>query len=726
LFIYKAFDAVCKNPSDTRPKQVLSLHVSKSACYTPARKQTRKEKKLLKFNISNQNLTRTDENTVSAGSVEFLRFSASFSEHWNDYVITARCERDGETKYVYNIVSGLSYFVPHEMLSKKGEFFVSFFGVKGDVSFATAGSIRICVGEGSFKNSDASEIEPTPSLYSQLVETITAQASSTNEAARLSSDCMKSALDFAQKAALSEKSCKDSQLACESNANLAVNSAVAAANSASELSSAYSLVLNEYSTLSALKETLESAEASRSKNESERISNENERNENEKNRQALYNSYSSVSSSVSYGVDNIGATLEKNDDSLHFKFAFPTVCKKDYASSNFAKAIKTEKSGEGLLTLCDAETAPMTLSVFGGAFRDGVPSADDCKVIRSPENFSLYSCGENLFFENGLLPYFEKAENEFSAPVSSLFSAFLMKGCFLNNTAYTLSFSHKCTEDDEVSLAFLYTDGSILKADCANGEYTRVLISSDPEKTIDCIKVESKNTLGSYYIKDVMLKTGVRSFDEMVFVSFAGTRALIPVSLRAIPSGDGFSARDEITYDEERGCLIKTQRVGHLEFTGDEKFTKYSSGVDENVCAFVFAEAKNVYYDRAADDFAISSHFVQKAGSGRLYTADEGIYLASAQSAPDNIYIKIRRSLLADDSADSFKAWLRSEKNKGTPVTIDYKLQNETTQELLVSYFPLYSSSPETNVFSDDNKTGFRTKYNLDLSHVISELLKNR
>ena len=121
------------------------------------------------FYVSNQKITRTDNDVSGAGTRGFLKFRIVFSPEWDAYTKTAVFSRKGSDRsyYVYDIISGAEYDVPAEVLCSPGICYVNVFGNIGDSRTAASGTAFFVV-EKNAASPETADDEITPSLFAQL------------------------------------------------------------------------------------------------------------------------------------------------------------------------------------------------------------------------------------------------------------------------------------------------------------------------------------------------------------------------------------------------------------------------------------------------------------------------------------------------------------------------------------------------------------------------------
>lgn len=119
---------------------------------------------MLKFSIKNQRVIRFDEFTVVADSRNYLKAQFTFSSEWNNKIKTAVFVNNGVAYNVLLVEDKCT--VPHEVI-KNPSFSVSVFG--GDL--ITANVAEIQVQESGLIEGQVPP-EPTPTVYSQLVDSV--------------------------------------------------------------------------------------------------------------------------------------------------------------------------------------------------------------------------------------------------------------------------------------------------------------------------------------------------------------------------------------------------------------------------------------------------------------------------------------------------------------------------------------------------------------------------
>ena len=165
------------------------------------------------------------------------------------------------------------------------------------------------------------------------------------------------------------------------------------------------------------------------------------------------------------------------------------------------------------------------------------------------------------------------------------------------------------------------------------------------------------------------------------FVSHESARFTLPSGLNI------YKLTDDI-YDEvklENGVAKMIKRVGKLELSGEEEFKSISTVNSGQY--YVFSRVLDKLANTGVSNF-ICSHFDIFSGTlGKGTLAQKS--LMSLKLAQQNDIEALRFMFSAPDALNlkntdvaSFKNWLKSEKDKGTPVTIYYEMKTPTEEEI--------------------------------------------
>jgi len=119
------------------------------------------------FNVANQIITRTDNKIVIAGSKNYLNANFTFSADWNGKTKTALFAQNRLTVAV--LLVNDQCLVPWEVINEKG-FTVSVFG--GDL--ITTNVAPVNVGKSGLRSGQV-PLAATPSIYNQILNTISAE-----------------------------------------------------------------------------------------------------------------------------------------------------------------------------------------------------------------------------------------------------------------------------------------------------------------------------------------------------------------------------------------------------------------------------------------------------------------------------------------------------------------------------------------------------------------------
>lgn len=120
--------------------------------------------------------------------------------------------------------------------------------------------------------------------------------------------------------------------------------------------------------------------------------------------------------------------------------------------------------------------------------------------------------------------------------------------------------------------------------------------------------------------------------------------------------------------------------------TGDEVWTKH--GTLTNWYSFI---NNSLTYD-VDNIVSFCSHFVLSNDPANLNNGEYS--LKPHSSVHDNAKRIVICTTNGDDSLDGFKAWLKSQYNTGTPVTVYYQIATPTTETIEVPNIPTFKNSP--------------------------------
>jgi len=122
----------------------------------------------LQFNVNQQSITRTDVQLPIANSKNYLTAKFTFTSDWNGISKTALFTQ-GKNSYAVLLVNNVCN-VPNEVLANADGFTVSVFG--GDL--ITANVAPVIVGKSGLKAGQV-PATATPSIYNQIINTVTAE-----------------------------------------------------------------------------------------------------------------------------------------------------------------------------------------------------------------------------------------------------------------------------------------------------------------------------------------------------------------------------------------------------------------------------------------------------------------------------------------------------------------------------------------------------------------------
>ena len=121
---------------------------------------------VLEFNVQNQIIKRTDKNRVVAKSKNYLYAHFTFSEDWQDAgSITALFKNEDNETYAQILDEKGKCKVPWEVLDKAGELSVSCFGN----DLITVNRCYVIIEESGYEEGKT-PVEPTPTVYEQIIE----------------------------------------------------------------------------------------------------------------------------------------------------------------------------------------------------------------------------------------------------------------------------------------------------------------------------------------------------------------------------------------------------------------------------------------------------------------------------------------------------------------------------------------------------------------------------
>lgn len=155
----------------------------------------------------------------------------------------------------------------------------------------------------------------------------------------------------------------------------------------------------------------------------------------------------------------------------------------------------------------------------------------------------------------------------------------------------------------------------------------------------------------------------------------------------ALPEGEGLHKLTDDVYDEvkvEGGRVKLVKRVGKLELSGDEYFSSIAADVPGQF--YVFSNILDGKVKIGVTIPTMCSHFEVKDGLYRGHA--RGVSCVSVKVFENDIQA-LRFMLSATDALNlgiantaAFKNWLKTEKAKGTPVTVYYEMKNPLITDL--------------------------------------------
>ena len=182
------------------------------------------------FSVIQQDLRRTDKNTVAADAAETVAARFYLASKWDGLNVYARFQHGPEV-YDVPLVDGCAT-IPHEVLRETG-FNVSIFGE--DASGARLTSARVFVDvEPTISNDGAPPIPATPSLLQRIEALVHASSENANNAA-----------SNANNAASAANTAKANADAATSNANAAASAANTASSNANAAAAAANGAAND-------------------------------------------------------------------------------------------------------------------------------------------------------------------------------------------------------------------------------------------------------------------------------------------------------------------------------------------------------------------------------------------------------------------------------------------------------------------------------------------------
>lgn len=139
---------------------------------------------MIKFRIFKQRLSYYGDSEVVADSKGYLTFTLETSEDWANYVgKTVQFTKNGKTYNVTNILDGVEYPVPWEVLVGAGIMQVNAFAVSMDNKRATTNEIDIEIIDSGFNEDSLLPEDPTPDIFEQYVQQVQENADKAVKAA---------------------------------------------------------------------------------------------------------------------------------------------------------------------------------------------------------------------------------------------------------------------------------------------------------------------------------------------------------------------------------------------------------------------------------------------------------------------------------------------------------------------------------------------------------------
>ena len=126
--------------------------------------------KQLTFIIGGQELTRTDTLEIVSDAIGQFEAVFTFDAWWDGYTPTAQFTKDGKT--IDCVLENNKCIVPPEALQKGGIFYVSVFSTDGTGDRKTANEVAVPLKTSGYKNDGSHSIDPTPTVYEQLLADI--------------------------------------------------------------------------------------------------------------------------------------------------------------------------------------------------------------------------------------------------------------------------------------------------------------------------------------------------------------------------------------------------------------------------------------------------------------------------------------------------------------------------------------------------------------------------
>ena len=300
------------------------------------------------------------------------------------------------------------------------------------------------------------------------------------------------------------------------------------------------------------------------------------------------------------------------------------------------------------------------------------PSFANCNLIDESQilNANGFSINENGYYNGSFYDW-------------ANYVRFSFDNAFKENTQYTLSFNGYVSDNAAVFL-FNYTDGTdgscYIRAKQAK-DYTCI---TEPNKTLSNITTTYGSGVNTVYVKNIQLEEGTTATEYtpynplcatcdgtvVNYVSATGTGVQAGTPTPTNPIEPTFYKQGNMilrkvgdiadSYDATTGKI--TRRVGVKVFDGTEDWGYNSS---------THVLALQIRYN----NFMIT-HFT-KGGTlasnwGNCYSSNGYLGLSNANDVMTSL--------------DQFKQWLASQYANGTPVTIYYPLETETTEDWPASY----------------------------------------
>ena len=123
----------------------------------------------MKFLVNQQEIIRVDCDRIVAGSQNFVEAQFDFDSAWDELVLTV-CFKNGDTRRaVCNVLSGVPFFVPWEVL-KAGNLYIYIEGYDGNVRVTTAKMKKpIVINKNGYFRCDEMLKPPSASVYDSIM-----------------------------------------------------------------------------------------------------------------------------------------------------------------------------------------------------------------------------------------------------------------------------------------------------------------------------------------------------------------------------------------------------------------------------------------------------------------------------------------------------------------------------------------------------------------------------